>query len=140
MGYTKRYDPQRYAPILPLVRKLEELKEGEVAELSGLDREETANARWLVYDWISHVAPGGFSVKVNWAGGRIRVRKKGFRAAEVTVAREGAETLNKEILEEIILIMDQEVAERRLEEAVREGEISLRQAGELMAEWKRIME
>ena len=139
MGYTKRFNPQRYRPIGELLEKLEGLEEGEVATLRGLDREALANARWLVYDWISHVAPGRFRVDTEAELGQLRVRKKGWKGGEVTVESAGAGGLDRELLEELILLPSQEVVEEKLREEVGEGRVSLRGAGELLEEWKRVM-
>lgn len=138
MTYTKQFQPARYEPIRELTNKLEALEPGQVAKLTGLDHESISNARWLIYDYLSHTAPGLFRVRCLFDQGTIEVRRKGFTGTEVTIEQEAPiGSAERELLEELILIPDEDQVETELRQAAKQGRITARAAAEILDQWRR---
>lgn len=140
MPYTKRFNPKRFEPIKNLTDRLGGLSAGEVLEVSGLGSEDLRVTRWLLYDYLSHIAPGEFSIRVFHDEGRLRIKRRGLsKELEPRKVGEEIEKVLESLLEELILEGGRDGIEEKLLSWVREERINLSQAAELKAHWERVM-
>lgn len=53
--YSKTFVPERYSRISSLLEKVQALEEGGKVVLSGIEKREIGEVRWLLYDWLYHM-------------------------------------------------------------------------------------
>lgn len=130
--YTKKFNPDHYEELAPLLEQIQDLEEGSSLLVSASPKE-SREMRWLLYDWLHHMGLKSL-FRIQDEEGGFRVRRRGF-SFEFSL-EEGPLPPSLALLFRELLSLSREEAKERLG---KERGIEEKEKEQLLKRWKRVM-
>jgi len=140
VSYAKRFNPEKYRAIQDLIDRMLELKPGRVLEVTRL-RGEAGRVRSLLYDYLSSSGNKAY-YRIFWKKEKDQLtihRMVDRMEFEIKVREEQPAQYLQDKLRELIGVPEEALAEETISHLLKEEKISVKEAGWLLSEWKRIM-
>ena len=134
--YSKTFVPERYSRISSLLEKVQALEEGGKVVLSGIEKREIGEVRWLLYDWLYHMQlKKQFKLREEDFSLIVERRREAF--VDFRVEEPPLPPHLEGIFQDVLLCETEGEVLAFLNSDVRIGEEEVRDA--LLLRWKRVM-